>query len=371
VKRVLLIVIVFFLFIVSVNAESPKFYTKINTTYVNINQLDIWEYVDSLEFDAEKDSNISVELTVNIGVVNGLFHKLLLDGNQIGIDAFSGGSFDSTIHLHTISNVTAGKHLLELWHKSNSISGTKTGPRELTVIVYPESENVVNTSTTAIGIPTPHLLSLQGYVTDINDIPISSGDLYITIYNSTQDIVWESEFIGAIDKGIFDLLLGGATPLYLDNTQLHYIDIEVKETGDFQKVVDKQAFYPGGGQHLPQVEYKQSKILNYTNTTQVQGNNNWVDIDTVSVYVDYSSLIDILLRVQANAVAQYDCVNYRLKIDEITSPTGQNCNKGLVEVEVTYRDIILAGNHTITVQHNLNPQDKTLDRELFAKIDPL
>lgn len=107
--------------------------------------------------------------------------------------------------------------------------------------------------TPVAGTPTPHLISLQGVVTDTSGNPIS-GDLNITIYNFIQDKVWDSTFIGVIDDGIFDILLGGITSLYLDNSQLHYLDIEVRETGlDFEKVVDKQEFYPGGGQHVPEI----------------------------------------------------------------------------------------------------------------------
>jgi len=102
----------------------------------------------------------------------------------------------------------------------------------------------------SVAMATPHLISLQGYATDLSDKPID-GDIRVTIYNSTYNEVWNSgTLINEIKNGIFDVLLGGVTPLDLDNTQLHYMDIEVRKTGfSLEKVVDKQAFYPGGGQH--------------------------------------------------------------------------------------------------------------------------
>ena len=162
------------------------------------------------------------------------------------------------------------------------------------ILLLPVMILLLTLSVAIAGTPTSHLLSLQGIVTDIDDNPIS-GDLNITIYNSTQDWVWNSTFIGAIQDGIFDLLLEGTTPLNLDNTQLHYLDMEVMETGlEFQKVIDKQRFYPGSGQHLPQVEYKQPKVFTMRQGTFVKvPEHYWSLVDSFDFYAEKDS--DILV----------------------------------------------------------------------------
>jgi hypothetical protein len=108
--------------------------------------------------------------------------------------------------------------------------------------------------TAAAGVATPHQLPLQGKATDGSGAVLASGDLAVRIYDAPTAgaLVYDSaaEFSGSIADGIFDVLLGAATSLDLDNTQLYYLEIDV----DANEVIGdanggRYAFYPGGGSH--------------------------------------------------------------------------------------------------------------------------
>jgi hypothetical protein len=101
---------------------------------------------------------------------------------------------------------------------------------------------------------TPHLISLQGYVTDNLGSPISSGNVTVRIYDASTggNLIYNSgtDYNNAIQKGIFDVLLGSITPLNLDNTVKYYMEIDIngqEVIGD--ATTGRREFWPGGGQH--------------------------------------------------------------------------------------------------------------------------
>lgn len=95
---------------------------------------------------------------------------------------------------------------------------------------------------------TPHLIPLQGVATDTSGNPVS-GDLAVRIYMDEigGTPVWDSgtNYNGAIQDGIFDVLLGSITALDLDNTQLYWIEIDING----ETISSRQEFYPGSGEH--------------------------------------------------------------------------------------------------------------------------
>ena len=104
------------------------------------------------------------------------------------------------------------------------------------------------------GTSTPHLLPLQGSVTDTAGIPLAAGNLAVRIYDAATGgaLVYDSgsDFVGAVSSGRFDVVLGSGTALSLDNTLLYHMEIEV----DGDEVIGdanggRYAFYPGGGSH--------------------------------------------------------------------------------------------------------------------------
>ncbi len=106
----------------------------------------------------------------------------------------------------------------------------------------------------AAGVATPHLLSFQGQARDAAGQPVESGDVAVRIYDAPSGgaLVYDSgsEFAGAVDAGVFSLLLGGGTALVLDNTQQYYLELDVngeEVVGDLAG--GRQAFWPGGGDH--------------------------------------------------------------------------------------------------------------------------
>ena len=104
------------------------------------------------------------------------------------------------------------------------------------------------------GTITPHLLSFQGRALDAAGNVVLAGDLRVRVYTAAagDTLVYDSgsDFADAIADGHFDVLLGDATPLALDNTRLYYLEVDVngeEVVGD--ATGGRQAFYPGGGSH--------------------------------------------------------------------------------------------------------------------------
>jgi hypothetical protein len=104
------------------------------------------------------------------------------------------------------------------------------------------------------GIPTPHLIPLQGRALDSSGEPLATGDVAVRIYAATtgDSLVYDSgtQFAGAVQEGVFNVLLGEGTSLELDNTRPYYLEVDVngqEVLGD--AVTGRQAFYPGGGSH--------------------------------------------------------------------------------------------------------------------------
>ena len=99
-----------------------------------------------------------------------------------------------------------------------------------------------------------HLIPLQGRASDNYDTPLATGDISVRIYDAETDgnLVYDSgtDFVNAIENGIYDVLLGSYTPLNLDNTTKYYIEIDIngdEVVGDATS--GRQAFWPGSGDH--------------------------------------------------------------------------------------------------------------------------
>lgn len=104
------------------------------------------------------------------------------------------------------------------------------------------------------GVVTAHLLSFQGQARDGAQQPISTGDVRVRIYDAASGgaLVFDSnaEFVGAIQGGVFSVLLGSGTPLLLDNTRPYYLELDINGAETIGDAASgRQAFWPGGGDH--------------------------------------------------------------------------------------------------------------------------
>jgi len=104
------------------------------------------------------------------------------------------------------------------------------------------------------GTPTPHLLPLQGRVTDEVGTPPASADLVVRIFDASVagTLIYDSGLLydGAVDRGLFAVMVGESLPILLDNTKSYWMEVEV----DGDEIVGDAAtgrleFYPGGGDH--------------------------------------------------------------------------------------------------------------------------
>ncbi len=113
---------------------------------------------------------------------------------------------------------------------------------------------ILGAATAFGGVPTPHLIPFQGRALDSGGQPLATGDVTVRIYDAPAagTLVYDSgtQFAGAVQNGVFNVLLGQAPALLLDNTQLYYLEVDLNG----QEVVGdaaggRQPFYPGGGSH--------------------------------------------------------------------------------------------------------------------------
>lgn len=102
------------------------------------------------------------------------------------------------------------------------------------------------------GVATSHRLSFQGIARDASNQPVAAGDVRVRIFDAPTagTLVYDSasEFNGAIVGGIYNVLLGGGTPLMLDDTRLYHLELDINGTevvGDAAS--GRQAFWPSGG----------------------------------------------------------------------------------------------------------------------------
>jgi hypothetical protein len=104
------------------------------------------------------------------------------------------------------------------------------------------------------GTPTPHLIPLQGRVTDEVGTPPATADLAVRIFNAaiSGTLFYDSGllYVGAVDRGLFAVMVGESLPILLDNTKTYWLEIDV----DGDEIVGDAAggrieFYPGGGDH--------------------------------------------------------------------------------------------------------------------------
>ncbi|MBE0564778.1 MAG: T9SS type A sorting domain-containing protein [Krumholzibacteria bacterium] len=102
------------------------------------------------------------------------------------------------------------------------------------------------------GTPTPHLLPLQGRVTDAVGALPAAADLTVRIFDAATGgtLVYDSGLLhqGAVERGLFAIMIGDALPVLLDNTRSYWLEVEV----DGDEIVGDAAagrleFYPGGG----------------------------------------------------------------------------------------------------------------------------
>jgi len=104
------------------------------------------------------------------------------------------------------------------------------------------------------GVATAHLLSFQGQARDASQQPINAGDVRVRVYDAGTGgaLVYDSnaEFAGAIQGGVFSVLLGSGAPLLLDNTRQYYLELDINGAETIGDAASgRQAFWPGGGDH--------------------------------------------------------------------------------------------------------------------------
>jgi hypothetical protein len=116
--------------------------------------------------------------------------------------------------------------------------------------------------TCACGLLLPHAsgaapttaqqLALQGVARDAADALIPAGDIAVRIYADSLGgaPLYDSgvEFSGAITQGIFDIVVGQATPMLLDQEGTYFLELDaagVEVVGDAAGV--RWRFLPGGG----------------------------------------------------------------------------------------------------------------------------
>jgi len=99
-----------------------------------------------------------------------------------------------------------------------------------------------------------HLIPLQGRASDSSGTLLTAGDISVRIYDAetSGNLVYDSgtNYVDAIENGIYDVLLGSITPLDLDNTVKYYMEIDIngeEVVGDATS--GRQAFWPGSGDH--------------------------------------------------------------------------------------------------------------------------
>jgi len=102
------------------------------------------------------------------------------------------------------------------------------------------------------GVPTPHRISFQGLARNSSNQPVVSGGVRVRIYDAATagTLVYDSgsEFNAAVATGVFNVLLGGGTPLLLDATKQYHLELDVNGQeiiGD--AAAGRQAFWPAGG----------------------------------------------------------------------------------------------------------------------------
>src|SRR5262245_34997594 len=99
---------------------------------------------------------------------------------------------------------------------------------------------------------TPHMFAIQGVLYDANDQLLSSGDVAVRIFADSLGgaPVFDSgsQFAGNIANGVFDVLVGQATPLTLDHERAYFLELSaagVEILGD--AAGGRWRFFPGGG----------------------------------------------------------------------------------------------------------------------------
>lgn len=102
--------------------------------------------------------------------------------------------------------------------------------------------------------PTPHLIPIQGFVTDTAGEPLAGGNFSAFIHDAAIGgvLVYYSgaDFTGAIQDGVLDVTLGSDTPLSLDDTRLYHMTVVIDGVQFISELVGgRYAFYPGGGSH--------------------------------------------------------------------------------------------------------------------------
>ena len=102
------------------------------------------------------------------------------------------------------------------------------------------------------GVPTPHRISFQGVARNSSNQPVVTGNVRVRIYDAPTGgaLVYDSgaEFNGAVVTGVFDVPLGGGTPLLLDATRQYHLELDINAEeiiGDAAS--GRQAFWPAGG----------------------------------------------------------------------------------------------------------------------------
>jgi len=126
---------------------------------------------------------------------------------------------------------------------------------------------------------TPHLLAFQGVALDKDGNLVMDGNLTVRIYDAVTGgtLIYNETFDGAIQNGVFDVLLGDVVSLSLDNTMMYYMEVDIngeEVIGDAAS--GRQGFWRGGSHtHM----HDGSDI---TGTLVVNG----LNVDAGTLYVD-------------------------------------------------------------------------------------
>ena len=109
-------------------------------------------------------------------------------------------------------------------------------------------------SPAAAAPPTATHFAIQGVARDAQETSIATGDVAVRIHADSLGgaplFDSGSEFSGAIEQGIIDIVVGRATPLMLDQEQSYFLELDVagvEVIGD--AAGGRWRFLPGGGSH--------------------------------------------------------------------------------------------------------------------------
>ena len=110
--------------------------------------------------------------------------------------------------------------------------------------------------------PTAQEIPIQGVVRDSLGAFIHAGSVSVRIYADSLggSPVYDSQFSGAIDYGVFDIVAGRGAPLLLDDERAHFMEMDAAGA-PLYGATNRWRFYPGGGSHArPDLEARLDQL---------------------------------------------------------------------------------------------------------------